>query len=117
MSLNRYCIIILRLLILLGLKEAIINVAEKIEKSNKLLRIQIDLGAEKRTVLSGIAKQYEPEDIVGRQVQVVINLKPRKIMGELSEGMILMAEDKEGNLTRKYGKYRRQLLHQLLLQG
>ena len=83
----------------LDLRLATIVKAEKLEKSNKLLRIEIDLGAEKRTVLSGIAKQYKPDELIGKQVQVVINLKPRKIMGELSEGMILMAEDEEGKLS------------------
>lgn len=83
----------------LDLRLGTILKAEKVEKSNKLLRIQVDLGAEQRTVLSGIAKHYTPEDLVGRQVQLVINLKPRKIMGELSEGMILMGEDEAGNLS------------------
>ncbi len=83
----------------LDLRLGTILKAEKLEKSNKLLRIRVDLGAEERTVLSGIAKHYEPEELIGRQVQLVINLKPRKIMGELSEGMILMGEDEDGKLS------------------
>jgi methionyl-tRNA synthetase len=83
----------------LDLRLGTILKAEKVEKSNKLLRIRVDLGAEERTVLSGIAKHYSPEELVGRQVQLVINLKPRKIMGELSEGMILMGEDEDGKLS------------------
>lgn len=83
----------------LDLRLATVLSAEKMEKSNKLLKLRIDLGAEQRTVLSGIAKHYSPEELVGRQVQVVINLKPRQILGETSEGMILMAEDEEGNLS------------------
>lgn len=83
----------------LDLRLGTILKAEKLEKSNKLLRIKVALGTEERTVLSGIAKHYEPEKLIGRQVQLVINLKPRKIMGELSEGMILMAEDEDGKLS------------------
>jgi len=83
----------------LDLRVGTILKAEKVEKSNKLLRLRIDLGAEERTVLSGIAKHYQAEDLIGRQVQLVINLKPRKIMGELSEGMILMGEDEDGKLS------------------
>jgi methionyl-tRNA synthetase len=73
--------------------------AEKIAKSNKLLKLEVDLGNEKRTVLSGIAKHYSPEEIKGRQVQLIVNLAPRKMMGIESQGMILMAEDEDGNLS------------------
>lgn len=83
----------------IDLRLGTITKAEKVEKSNKLLRLRVNLGAEERTVLSGIAKHYKAEDLIGKQVQLVINLKPRKIMGELSEGMILMAEDDEGKLS------------------
>lgn len=83
----------------LDLRVGTIIKAEKIEKSNKLLRLKIDLGAETRNVLSGIAKHYQPEELIDRQVQLVINLKPRKIMGELSEGMVLMGEDEDGKLS------------------
>jgi methionyl-tRNA synthetase len=67
--------------------------AEKVEKADKLLKLTIDIGTEKRTVVSGIATQYSPEDIVGRQVTLVANLAPRKMRGIESQGMILMAED------------------------
>ncbi|HGH0729189.1 TPA: methionine--tRNA ligase [Staphylococcus pseudintermedius] len=70
---------------------AIIN-AEKVKKSNKLLKIQVDLGYEKRQIISGIAQFYAPEDIIGKKVAVVTNLKPAKLMGQKSEGMILSAE-------------------------
>lgn len=73
--------------------------AEKVEKSNKLLQLEVDLGSEKRTILSGIAKHYSPEEIIGRQVQLIANLAPRKMMGIESQGMILMAEDDKGNLS------------------
>ncbi len=72
--------------------------AEKLKKSKKLLKIQVDTGVDTRTILSGIAQYFEPEDIIGKQVSVLINLAPRKMMGEVSEGMILMAEDADGNL-------------------
>lgn len=72
--------------------------AEKVKKSNKLLKLTIDTGLDKRTILSGIAKHFKAEEIVGKQVTVLVNLAPRPMMGEVSEGMVLMAEDSEGNL-------------------
>ena len=72
--------------------------AEKIEKSNKLLKLQVDLGIEKRTIVSGIAKYVDIDIIKGQKVCVVANLAPKKLMGVESQGMILMAEDSEGNL-------------------
>lgn len=72
--------------------------AEKVAKSNKLLKFLIDTGIDERTVLSGIAKYYSPEEMIGKQVSLLVNLPPRKIMGELSQGMILMAEDEKGQL-------------------
>ncbi len=72
--------------------------AEKMKKSKKLLKIKVDTGVDTRTILSGIAQYFKPEDIIGKQVSVLINLAPRKMMGEVSEGMILMAEDADGSL-------------------
>jgi methionyl-tRNA synthetase len=72
--------------------------AEKVEKADKLLKLSVDLGFETRTVVSGIALHFKPEDIVGKQVVVVANLAPRKMRGIESQGMILMAEDKAGKL-------------------
>jgi methionyl-tRNA synthetase len=63
-----------------------------------LLKLRIDLGGEQRTIVSGIAQHYKPEEIVGRQVVVVANLAPRKMRGIESNGMILMAEDPSGRL-------------------
>ncbi|WMZ78676.1 methionine--tRNA ligase [Staphylococcus pseudintermedius] len=74
------------------IKTATIIDAEKVKKSNKLLKIQVDLGYEKRQIISGIAQFYAPEDIIGKKVAVVTNLKPAKLMGQKSEGMILSAE-------------------------
>ena len=73
--------------------------AEKMEQSKKLLKLTLDLGAEKRTVLSGIAQHYSPESLIGKHVTLLANLAPRKMMGVLSEGMILMAESPEGKLS------------------
>jgi len=72
--------------------------AEKLPKSNKLLKLTIDLGFEIRTILSGIQKQYSPGDIKGKKVCVVANLKPKKMMGIESNGMVLMAEEDDGKL-------------------
>jgi len=73
--------------------------AEKVEKSNKLLKMQVDTGIDIRTIVSGIAKYFKPEEIVGKQVSVLVNLAPRKIMGVDSQGMILLAEDHDGKLV------------------
>jgi methionyl-tRNA synthetase len=75
-----------------------ITAAEKVKKAKKLLKLTIDLGFETRTVVSGIALHYEPEAIIGQQVTLVANLAPRKMMGIESQGMVLMAENKEGKL-------------------
>ena len=72
--------------------------AEKMPKSKKLLKLKVDIGLGERTVLSGVAEHFEPEFLVGKQVTMLINLAPRKMMGIDSEGMILMAEDKDGKL-------------------
>ncbi len=82
----------------IDLKVGTIISAEKVEKADKLLKLEIDLGFEKRTVVSGIALHFSPADIVGKQVVVVANLAPRKMRGIESNGMILMAEDAEGKL-------------------
>ncbi len=82
----------------LDLRVGTILSAEKVEKADKLLQLQVDLGFEQRTIVSGIAQHFQPENIVGRQVVVVANLAPRKMRGIESNGMILMAENKEGKL-------------------
>lgn len=82
----------------LDLRIGTILEAKKVEKSNKLLQFLVDTGVDKRTILSGIAKHYTPEEMIGKQVTIVANLAPRPMMGTVSEGMILMAEDAEGNL-------------------
>lgn len=70
--------------------------AEAIPKSKKLLKLSVDLGTEKRTIVAGIAENYSPEQLVGRDIAVVANLEPAKLMGVTSEGMLLAAEDERG---------------------
>lgn len=72
--------------------------AEIVPKTKKLLKLKIDTGIDKRTVVSGIAEYYKPENILGKQVSILVNLEPRKIRGIESQGMILMAEDTDGTL-------------------
>ena len=72
--------------------------AEKVAKTKKLLKLKIDTGIDHRTVVSGIAEFFKPEDIVGKQVSILVNLEPREIKGIMSQGMILMAEDADGRL-------------------
>ncbi|HAT01784.1 MAG TPA: methionine--tRNA ligase [Oribacterium sp.] len=73
--------------------------AEEVKKSKKLLRLTVQVGSEKRTILSGIKKFYAPEDLVGKHVMIVANLAPRVIAGEESQGMIVAAEDDDGNIA------------------
>ena len=73
--------------------------AEKVPKSNKLLKLKVNTGIDERIILSGISKFYSPEEIMNKKVMVLINLKARKMMGYESEGMLLLAEDSDGNLS------------------
>ncbi len=82
----------------IDLKVGTILSAVKVEKADKLLKLEVDLGFEKRTIVSGIALHFQPEEVVGKQVVVVVNLAPRKMRGIESNGMILMAEDDKGKL-------------------
>nr|WP_321453682.1 methionine--tRNA ligase [uncultured Carboxylicivirga sp.] len=72
--------------------------AEKVAKTKKLLQLKVDTGIDQRTVVSGIAEYFKPEEIIGKQVSILVNLAPRKIRGIESQGMILMAEDATGKL-------------------
>ncbi len=72
--------------------------AEKVVKTKKLMKLLVDTGIDKRTVVSGIAEYYSPEEIIGKQVSILVNLEPRKLRGIESQGMILMAEDADGTL-------------------
>lgn len=73
--------------------------AENVKKTDKLVKMQLDIGTEKRQVVSGIAQYYTPEELIGRKVLCVTNLKPVKLRGEKSEGMVLSGEDADGNLS------------------
>ncbi len=74
--------------------------AEKVAKTKKLLKLTVDTGIDTREIVSGIAEHYTPEELVGRQILVLVNLEPRELKGILSRGMILMAEDAAtGKLT------------------
>ena len=82
----------------LDLRVGTVKTCEKVAKADKLLKLTIDLGTETRTIVSGIALHYTAEEMVGKQVVVVVNLAPRKMKGIESQGMILTAEDKDGKL-------------------
>ena len=82
----------------IDLRVGTITHAEKVAKADKLLKLTVDLGIDVRTIVSGIALNFSPEEIIGKQVMVVANLAPRKMRGIESQGMILMAEDASGKL-------------------
>ena len=83
----------------MDLRVAKVVEVQKVEKTDKLLKLTLDLGGESRQVVSGIAEYYAPEELIGKTVILIANLKPVKLRGILSEGMILAAEDKDGNLA------------------
>ncbi len=83
----------------MDIRTATILEAERVPKTDKLLKMKLDTGLDQRTVVSGIAEYYDPKDLPGRQVSILMNLEPRKIKGIESQGMILMAEDADGRLT------------------
>ncbi|HEU4902472.1 MAG TPA: methionine--tRNA ligase subunit beta, partial [Flavisolibacter sp.] len=82
----------------LDLRIGTILTAEKVQKADKLLKLEVDLGFEKRTIVSGIAQHFTPEELLNKQVIVVANLAPRKMRGIESQGMILTAEEPGGKL-------------------
>jgi methionyl-tRNA synthetase len=82
----------------MDIRIATILEAEKVPKTAKLLKLKLDTGLDIRTVVSGIAEHYSPENIIGQQVCLLANLAPRNIKGIESQGMILMAEDRDGKL-------------------
>ncbi|MBI4993393.1 methionine--tRNA ligase subunit beta [Candidatus Wolfebacteria bacterium] len=78
------------------LKVAKVIEAERVGGSEKLLKLQVDLGAEKRQIVAGIGKFYEPENLIGKEIVIVANLEPRNLMGLESRGMVLAASDEGG---------------------
>jgi methionyl-tRNA synthetase len=83
----------------LDIRTATVLEAEKVPKTTKLLKLKVDCGLDIRTIVSGIAENFDPESLVGKQISVIANLEPRKIKGIESKGMILTAEDKDGKLS------------------
>jgi methionyl-tRNA synthetase len=83
----------------LDLRVATVTACEKVEKADKLLKLTLQVGTEERTVVSGIALHFQPDEVVGKQVLLLANLAPRKMRGIESQGMILMAEDADGKLV------------------
>ncbi len=81
------------------LRVGTVRSAERVEDSEKLVKLRVDIGTEERHIIAGIAKYYEPEALVGRQVVVVVNLAPRKLMGLESQGMLLAAGGDEDNIV------------------
>ena len=83
----------------MDIRVATIIAAEKVEKTKKLLKLTLDTGLDQRTVVSGIAEYFTPDEVIGQQVSLLVNLAPREIKGILSQGMILMSENSDGKLT------------------
>jgi methionyl-tRNA synthetase len=79
----------------IDLRIALIEEAVRVEKSEKLVRLKVKIGEQSRQIVAGIAKYYTPESLVGKQIVIVANLKPAKLMGNISEGMLLAAKDGE----------------------
>ena len=82
----------------MDIRVSTILAAEKVAKTKKLLKLTVDTGIDQRTIVSGIAEHFSPEELIGQQVLVLVNLQPRELKGILSQGMILMAEDATGKL-------------------
>ena len=83
----------------MDIRTAVILEAERVPKTDKLLQLKVDTGLDQRTIVSGIAEYFAPEDIVGKEISVLMNLEPRKIRGVISQGMVLMAENEKGELA------------------
>ena len=86
------------------LKIARITEAEEVPGAGKLLKLQIDLGGEKRQIVAGIRKSYQAKDLIGREIVVVVNLEPRMVMGIESNGMLLAASDDSGPVLLRTDK-------------
>lgn len=84
----------------IDLRIAKILEAERVEGSDKLLKLQVDLGAEQRQIIAGIGKSYEPESLIGSEIAIVANLEPRQLMGLESQGMLLATSDGQPVLLR-----------------
>lgn len=83
----------------INLRVAKVLSAERVPKSEKLLKLQVSLGTEQRQLIAGIAQHYKPENLIGKKIVVVSNLAPAKLMGQESQGMLLAASDNNGRLS------------------
>lgn len=80
------------------LRVGLVKEAEKVPKSRKLIKLLVDFGKEERTIVTGIADQYSPEDLKGKKMIFVLNLKPKNLMGLESRGMLILAEEEGGKV-------------------
>lgn len=80
------------------MRVGLIRQAERIPRSRKLIKLAVDFGGEERTIVAGVGDQYSPEDFVGRKMIFVLNLKPKKLMGVLSQGMLIVGEEESGKV-------------------
>ena len=80
----------------LELKVALIKEAERVEGSEKLIKLQLEVGTENRQIVAGVGKAYEPDQLVGKQIVIIANLEPRSLMGVESNGMLLAADSEKG---------------------
>ncbi len=81
-----------------SLRVGLVKEAEKVHKSRKLIKLVVDFGDEERIIVTGIGDQYKPDDLKGKKMIFVTNLKPKKLMGVESQGMLLLAEEENGNV-------------------
>ena len=80
------------------LRVGLVKEAERLEKTRKLIKLKVDFGNEQRTIITGLADQYTPEDLEGKKFVFVLNLKPKKLFGVESRGMLIVAENEEGKV-------------------
>ncbi len=80
------------------LRVGLVRKAEKLRRTRKLIKLDVDFGSERRTIITGIADQYDPEELEGKKFIFLLNLKPRELSGVKSEGMLLVAENEDGRV-------------------
>ena len=80
------------------MRVGLVEEAERVPKSKKLIKLRVNFGDEERTIVAGIADQYSPEDLAGKKMIFVLNLKPKRLMGIESRGMLVVAEEKSGKV-------------------
>ncbi|KPU63478.1 methionine--tRNA ligase subunit beta [Thermococcus sp. MV5] len=80
------------------LRVGLVKKAEKLKRTKKLIKLEVDFGSEQRTIITGLADQYSPEDLEGKKLIFVLNLKPKKLSGIESQGMLIVAESEDGKV-------------------